>query len=305
MKSTYYFSHDSNARHDMKIQALRSEHGMAGYGKYWVMIEMLRENREFKLRLNDKVLFIALSREFECSIDEVKKFINDCIYEFGLFICDEEYFWSDSLIQRMQLAEVKRMSNRENGTKGGRPKKQAEQPQEAAEVIEAEQDKPKREKPVRAKNATVAQYSEEVKELTSLLIERIKENNPKASDPDFAKWCDPVRMMIENDGYEVEQIRKMIDWSQKDDFWKSNILSTKKLREQAGRLILQMDRVVSSAKNWSDNRKPIAPPSRFAGINETCTIICADDDEPEPERIEQIRAKAAEYDGVRLRTVQG
>ncbi len=303
MKSTYYFSHDSNARHDMKIQALRSEHGMAGYGKYWVMIEMLRENSEFKLRLNDKVLFIALSREFECSIDEVKKFINDCIYEFGLFICDEEYFWSDSLIQRMQLAEVKRMSNRENGTKGGRPKKQAEQPQEAEEVIEAEQDKPKRERPVRTKNATVAQYSDDVIFLTDLLIQKMKVNNPNVNDPNLNNWRENIRLMMDNDGYTFDQVKRMIEFSQSDDFWKSNILSTKKLRDKAGTLVIQMNREVSSAKHWIDNKKPIAPPSRFAGINETCTIICADDDEPEAERIEQIRAKAAEYDGVRLRTV--
>ena len=123
MKTTYYFSHDSNARHDMKIQALRSVYGVSGYGKYWIMIEMLRESSDFRLRLNDRVLMIALSREFESTPDEAKKFVFDCIYEFGLFVCDDEFFWSDSLVQRMELAEVKRNANKANGIKGVRPRK--------------------------------------------------------------------------------------------------------------------------------------------------------------------------------------
>ncbi len=243
MKTTYYFSHDSNARHDMKIQALRSVYGVSGYGKYWIMIEMLRESSDFRLRLNDRVLMIALSREFESTSDEAKKFVFDCIYEFGLFVCDDEFFWSDSLVQRMELAEVKRNANKANGIKGGRPRKeQQEQAPEASSELKPEPDKPKTEKPVRTKNATVAQYSVEVNQLTDLLVQKIKENNPKAQTPNFNQWRDSIRLMMENDGYEFMQIRKMIEWCQSDDFWKSNILSAKKLREKAGTIVLQMQR---------------------------------------------------------------
>jgi hypothetical protein len=301
LKDAFYFSHDSNARSDLKIQALRSKYGTAGYGMYWIIIEMMRESADHKLPFNQKFAYYGFSNEFGCTAEEAKNFINDCIYEFALFVCDEHFFWSDSLNRRMEKYKQKVNVKSENGLKGGRPKKQAEQPQEAAEVIETEQDKPKREKPVRAKNATVAQYSDDVIFLTDLLIQKMKVNNPNVNDPNLNNWRENIRLMMDNDGYTFDQVKRMIEFSQTDDFWKSNILSTKKLRDKAGTLVIQMNREVSSAKGWSDNRKPIVTPSRFAGINDSCTLIC--DDEPEPERIEQIRAKAAEYDGVRLRTV--
>lgn len=244
MKSTYYFSHDSNARHDIKVQALRSVYGVAGYGMYWILIEMLREQDNFKLQLNNKILFIALSREFQMSIDQVKQFINDCIYEFGLFICNEDNFWSDSLIERMKLAEVKRNANRENGIKGGRPKKQQEQVQEIVEEVKPIEDKPVKQKRNTEQNATIAQYHSDVEYLTDLLVDKLKNNNPNAKVPsNLDSWKKEIHSMIEIDKYKFEQIARVIEFSQSDDFWKSNILSAKKLREKIGTLILQMNRV--------------------------------------------------------------
>ena len=40
-KDAYYFSHDANARLDPKNQAMICKYGMAGYGMYWIIIEML------------------------------------------------------------------------------------------------------------------------------------------------------------------------------------------------------------------------------------------------------------------------
>ena len=40
-----YFSHDSDAREDMKCRYLRSRYGMAGYGRWWVLCEMLAQQR--------------------------------------------------------------------------------------------------------------------------------------------------------------------------------------------------------------------------------------------------------------------
>lgn len=293
MKSTYYFSHDSNARHDIKIQALRSVYGTSGYGKYWIIIEMLRESTNYKLKLNNKVLLIALSREFDCSTDEVQIFLNDCIYDFGLFICDDDFFWSDSLLQRMELAEIKRNASRTNGLKGGRPRNNAQQrPQEAREDSEPEPDKPKRQKRVIGENATIAQeqpekeFSEDVIILTGLLVDRIKANNPNAKVSDINKWRDSIRLMIDSDNYSYEQILKMIEFSQSDEFWKSNILSSKKLREKAGTLFLQMGRESGDKTRTSKqgiNRPNIAPKR-------------VPDDNISPERIAEIIEAGRKYE---------
>ena len=101
MKEAYYFSHDSNARHDPNILAMRSIYGMEGYGRYWVLIEMLREQSDYKLQIT-KYTWNALAMQMQCSAEEAQKFVSDCINEFNLLCSDGEFIWSESLIRRME-----------------------------------------------------------------------------------------------------------------------------------------------------------------------------------------------------------
>ena len=101
MKDAYYFSHDSNARHDPKILAMKSVYGYQGYGWYWAIIEMMREQESYKLPLSGKYKFDGFAMQLNCKPEEAEKFINDCINEFDLLKSDNEYLWSESLITRM------------------------------------------------------------------------------------------------------------------------------------------------------------------------------------------------------------
>ncbi len=55
-KDAYYFSHDSNAKDDPKCMLLIEELQLEGYGIYWVLIETLREQENFKYPL--KMIYI-------------------------------------------------------------------------------------------------------------------------------------------------------------------------------------------------------------------------------------------------------
>jgi uncharacterized phage protein (TIGR02220 family) len=102
-KEAYYFSHDSNARHDPKILALRSEYGIEGYGIYWVIVEMLREANEYKLPTK-AYIWNAIAMQVQCKDydkDDAKRFVEFCINECELFESDEQFFWSKSLLNRM------------------------------------------------------------------------------------------------------------------------------------------------------------------------------------------------------------
>ena len=74
------------------------------------------------------------------------------------------------------------------------------------------------------------------------LFEKIKERLPNKKEPDFQKWADEVRKAVELDGVPIERYKQVLDWSQKDDFWQANILSTNKLRKQFDTIYLQMQR---------------------------------------------------------------
>jgi len=107
LKDAYYFSHDANARHDPKCSALIAAYGMEGYGRYWVIIEMLREEADHRLEISASYVRNALAVQMQCDVDAAHKFVQDCIGEFQLFETDGDYFWSNSLLRRMDLRKAR------------------------------------------------------------------------------------------------------------------------------------------------------------------------------------------------------
>lgn len=105
-KDAYYFSHDANARNDTKILSMRSIYGSEGYGWYWIIVEMLREQQNYKIELG-KYVWNALAMQMQCTADAAQKYVEDCINEFNLFVSDGEFFWSESLIRRMKSKDEK------------------------------------------------------------------------------------------------------------------------------------------------------------------------------------------------------
>lgn len=114
-KETYYFSHDSNAITDTKILNMRADYGIEGYGLYWAIIEMLRNEEDYRLTLDNKT-YRAIKTLTNTTID-IEKFINDCLKDYELFEQDDEKFYSNSLLRRMQEKEKKSVIAREKAEK--------------------------------------------------------------------------------------------------------------------------------------------------------------------------------------------
>jgi hypothetical protein len=117
MKDAYFFSHDSNARNDPKIMALINIYGVEGYGRFWIIVEMLREQDDYRLKFS-KLVFHALAAAFQITAEDSESFIKDCIGTFELFQSDGEYFWSNSLTRRMEHLESKRQKRADAGRLG-------------------------------------------------------------------------------------------------------------------------------------------------------------------------------------------
>lgn len=75
-----YFKHDADARDDPKLQDLRDELGMEGYGRYWILVEVLagREGHAYEVedRATGRDRWRRLAQELECGEDEAKSFIS-------------------------------------------------------------------------------------------------------------------------------------------------------------------------------------------------------------------------------------
>jgi hypothetical protein len=81
----------------------------------------------------------------------------------------------------------------------------------------------------------------DVSRLCDHLASRIEANGAKRPAV-TGKWRDAARLMLDKDGRTEHEIHGAIDWCQDDEFWRSNILSLPKLREQYERLRLQAQR---------------------------------------------------------------
>ncbi|WP_350269338.1 hypothetical protein AAFP32_12145 [Brevibacterium sp. CBA3109] len=89
-------------------------------------------------------------------------------------------------------------------------------------------------------------------ELLDLLDAGIEANGNKT--PTRTKTNhDSIRLLIDRDGYTLDQIRYVISWCQQDNFWKANILSPKKLREKFPQLVA---RIKSEAERPTGRDQP-------------------------------------------------
>ena len=94
-KDAYYFPHYSNARNDAKLIKLRRILGIEGYGLYFMLLEVLREQTDFQFTLNG---IEDLSYEWHISKEKIISVIKD----FDLFIINEWNFFSEKLILYLQ-----------------------------------------------------------------------------------------------------------------------------------------------------------------------------------------------------------
>lgn len=118
-KETNWFSHESTCHSSSQMLALIGKYGSAGYGNWWILVEILRQQDDYKYEISKKYSFGALTAATRLSEDEVKAFIHECIHEYDLLQSDGEYIWSDALLERMQHLEEKKAVLRERGRKGG------------------------------------------------------------------------------------------------------------------------------------------------------------------------------------------
>lgn len=134
---SYYFSHDINASNNPKIAAMISELGMISYAWWWILIEKLAAADDYKLPLK-KYTFVALDNELKMNDEQILTSVQQVfnknqhvleqnsmcsfcsflliyllIHDYELLDCDDEYFWSPSLIRRFEFKKVKEETIRE------------------------------------------------------------------------------------------------------------------------------------------------------------------------------------------------
>jgi len=107
-KDTFYFSHDYNARNDIKIKKLIRKHRCLGYGIYWCLIEDLYNNAN-TLELDYDGIAFDLHTEPEI--------VKSIIHDFDLFVIEQNEFGSASIERRIDERNEKSSKASKNAYK--------------------------------------------------------------------------------------------------------------------------------------------------------------------------------------------
>ena len=107
-KDTFYFTHDFNARTDVKIKKLIQKHGFLGYGIYWALVEDLYNNAN---ALPTDCEGIAFDMRTHCDI------IKSVIHDFDLFIIGKKTFKSLSIEKRLNERKDKSIKATQSANK--------------------------------------------------------------------------------------------------------------------------------------------------------------------------------------------
>lgn len=229
-KDAYYFSHDSNAKDDPKCMLLIDQLGLEGYGIFWVLVEILRDQPEYKYPTN---LIPIIARRYNTTSEKMKA----VVLNYGLFTVDEDdNFFSLSLNNRMQHLASVREKRRIAGIASGKVRKQKALNKCSTNVQHKqnknEQSKVKESKVKEIKNK-VKVFSDEIKNFTAELskyfpVSRIH----KLSKKDKYNWVDVIDKLIRLDGYTKQEIKKAVENAVNDEFWSKQFHSLTKLRRK-------------------------------------------------------------------------
>jgi hypothetical protein len=107
METKNYFQHDYRSRLDMKLLEVRMKHGIAGFGIYWALVEMLHEGNGV-IKLKPEVIAF----ELQCDVQIIKDIIDIC------FKIDDNEITCDRVKENLAIREEKRLIKSKAGTKG-------------------------------------------------------------------------------------------------------------------------------------------------------------------------------------------
>lgn len=110
-KDSYYFSHDSDARNDIKMIKLRRQLGLEGYGIFWCLVEMLRASPAYRIPMSS-------IEDIAFEINAPREKVETVISGYGLFRIELDHFLSDRLCKAMGLYNKQKDALSAAGKKG-------------------------------------------------------------------------------------------------------------------------------------------------------------------------------------------
>lgn len=94
MKNDNFFKHDASACNGKKMMNLIDKEGLRGYGAYWILLEALRKEANFRCPLS---VLQSLAMRSRVRVP----FLLHIVQDFDLFVVEEDHFCSPGMERRM------------------------------------------------------------------------------------------------------------------------------------------------------------------------------------------------------------
>lgn len=244
-----HFPHDISASNDPKLVSLRMAFGWAGVGMFWAIIEALHREPDGMMDASHLTAMIkdfwlqeqarTSSPQFE-NAEPFEKFL----YANALLSLSDRYATSNRVAEN--LLKIREKS--EKARASALSKYGSNKPQNANAVRTQSERYARREEKIKEEKSTPlhppkgeAEPTERSIQLAQGLLDCILFNNPnyKHTKDTVKSWSRVFDLMVRVDKRNDLEIEQVIKFSQKDSFWRENILSAGKLREKYDQLWLK------------------------------------------------------------------
>lgn len=113
MQGLAFFSHDTDAYHHWKFEALRSRHGWAGVGRFWSLAEWIAGSDGCELDLNRPCSRDIYAARLGFSDEEFEAFLQDLATRFELIHYEDGVIWTDRAKEDLGRVDAKRQRQAE------------------------------------------------------------------------------------------------------------------------------------------------------------------------------------------------
>lgn len=185
-----------------------------------------------------------LKKRFSSDVDAILELI-----ELEILKYDEEsdYLCINFLNEQYDILSEQRKNRQAAGSKGGKQKSSNAKAKLKQKPSYKDKDKDKNKYKETPLSELINNSDFEPKEYLEITLAfwdlfkhnlEIKNISTVKIEKANGKWIDNIRLLIENDKYTLDDLREIFKFLQVNEFWKANILSTSKLREQFEKLLL-------------------------------------------------------------------
>lgn len=99
-------------------------------------------------------------------------------------------------------------------------------------------------------------FSDNQMRFAKAVYEKVKIITPKMKEPNLESWANTARLLNEVDGADLNDVWKVFQWANADNFWSVNILSLAKLRDKYPDLSAKMKATANSFNGKPQQARP-------------------------------------------------